>query len=186
MSNPTINDLFASFGLEPNASSHKINAAFRALSKRAHPDAGGSRDHFEKLQSTREILLGASRGDAGTSTTNASEATDYKVDRRTEPRPPITMPTERPIWLPGAVLAIPVAVVVGAFALIRLDRTLIAAALGAALAVWFVTTVILALRSQHANNTKPEVIYRPAEEIIQMRAARIRAEQQRARQKTEV
>lgn len=46
------------FNLDPNtASSEDINTAFRQLAKTHHPDHGGDRDVFERLQKMRDSLL---------------------------------------------------------------------------------------------------------------------------------
>jgi len=36
----------------------EINAAFRRLAKTAHPDAGGSDDHYRRIAAARDALLG--------------------------------------------------------------------------------------------------------------------------------
>jgi hypothetical protein len=46
------------FSLDPqNATSEDINAAFRRLAKQHHPDVGGDRQVFERLQKMRDSLL---------------------------------------------------------------------------------------------------------------------------------
>lgn len=46
------------FNLDPqSATSEDINAAFRRLAKQHHPDAGGQREVFERLQKMRDSLL---------------------------------------------------------------------------------------------------------------------------------
>ena len=46
------------FQLDPKtATTDDINAAFRELSKKHHPDVGGNREVFEKLQKMRDSLL---------------------------------------------------------------------------------------------------------------------------------
>jgi len=46
------------FQLDPKtATADDINAAFRELSKKHHPDVGGNREVFEKLQKMRDSLL---------------------------------------------------------------------------------------------------------------------------------
>ncbi|WP_287456153.1 J domain-containing protein [Leptolyngbya sp. UWPOB_LEPTO1] len=46
------------FNLDPhNATSDDINAAFRRLAKQHHPDVGGQREVFERLQKMRDSLL---------------------------------------------------------------------------------------------------------------------------------
>jgi hypothetical protein len=37
----------------------EISAAFRRLAKTAHPDAGGSEDHYRRIAKARDALLGA-------------------------------------------------------------------------------------------------------------------------------
>jgi hypothetical protein len=44
--------------LEPS----DVNAAFRRMAKRAHPDAGGSSERFHRLTEARDILLERVRG----------------------------------------------------------------------------------------------------------------------------
>lgn len=46
-------DLPAEGALEASA----INAAFRRLAKRAHPDAGGSSEHYRRIAEARDALL---------------------------------------------------------------------------------------------------------------------------------
>jgi len=49
---------WAVFQLDPKtATVDDINAAFRELAKKHHPDTGGNRDVFEKLQKMRDSLL---------------------------------------------------------------------------------------------------------------------------------
>lgn len=36
----------------------EIKAAFRLLAKTAHPDAGGSNDHYRRIAEARDVLLG--------------------------------------------------------------------------------------------------------------------------------
>jgi curved DNA-binding protein CbpA len=35
----------------------EINAAFRRLAKTAHPDAGGSGEHYRRIAEARDVLL---------------------------------------------------------------------------------------------------------------------------------
>ena len=44
-------------GLEPGATAVEIKAAFTALAKRMHPDAGGDAQAFQQLVSARDTLL---------------------------------------------------------------------------------------------------------------------------------
>jgi curved DNA-binding protein CbpA len=49
-------DLYAILGVERNATQEEITKAFRKQVKRHHPDRGGDRELFEKIQHAHEIL----------------------------------------------------------------------------------------------------------------------------------
>jgi hypothetical protein len=53
-------DLPMAGALEPS----QINAAFRRLAKTAHPDAGGSDEHYRRIAEARDVLLEKSVGSA--------------------------------------------------------------------------------------------------------------------------
>jgi curved DNA-binding protein CbpA len=48
--------LYDDLGIKPDASEHDIAAAHRALAKRHHPDRGGDREEFEKVQRAALVL----------------------------------------------------------------------------------------------------------------------------------
>jgi curved DNA-binding protein CbpA len=48
-------------GVPPGASSQEIKGAYRALSKRLHPDRGGSAEAFARLTAAAETLLDEAR-----------------------------------------------------------------------------------------------------------------------------
>lgn len=50
-------DALAVLGLRPGARREDITAAFRELSKRHHPDMGGSAEEFQKIERARTIAL---------------------------------------------------------------------------------------------------------------------------------
>jgi hypothetical protein len=43
--------------IDPDADTHIVKAAFRAKAKDAHPDQGGSRADWQRLQEAREVML---------------------------------------------------------------------------------------------------------------------------------
>ena len=45
------------FGLHPGFTAAEVEAAFRRLARKMHPDAGGALDIFQKLVSQRDLLL---------------------------------------------------------------------------------------------------------------------------------
>jgi hypothetical protein len=51
---PPAADCWAVLGIAPNAGLEEIEMAFRALARRAHPDAGGSHDAMARLTAARE------------------------------------------------------------------------------------------------------------------------------------
>lgn len=53
--------LYDSLGLTKNATSAEIKKAYRRLAAKAHPDAGGQREEFEKLTMTKLVLLDPKR-----------------------------------------------------------------------------------------------------------------------------
>ena len=55
--NLSINEAAKILGITINASEAEINAAFRKLIKKHHPDHGGSADFANKLTQARELLL---------------------------------------------------------------------------------------------------------------------------------
>lgn len=48
-------------GLEPDATPEEINAAYRAASKSAHPDGGGSTEEFTRVKGAAMVLLDPER-----------------------------------------------------------------------------------------------------------------------------
>jgi DnaJ-class molecular chaperone len=56
-----VTDPFAALNLTPGASPADVDAAFRRLSKRAHPDAGGDAATFAALSEARYAALRAAR-----------------------------------------------------------------------------------------------------------------------------
>lgn len=48
--------LYDDLGVEPDATTDQINAAYRRLAKNAHPDAGGDVDEFVKLSRAVNVL----------------------------------------------------------------------------------------------------------------------------------
>lgn len=56
---PTAFDPWAVLGLRRGASNEEIEAKFRELAKRHHPDAGGTHDEFVKIQRARQEALRA-------------------------------------------------------------------------------------------------------------------------------
>ena len=49
------------FGLHPGFTRAEVEAAFRRLAPKMHPDAGGTRDAFQTLVSQRDLLLSQAR-----------------------------------------------------------------------------------------------------------------------------
>ncbi len=47
----------AALGLAPGAGPHEVKAAYRALAKHTHPDAGGDRERFEALTAAYRLAL---------------------------------------------------------------------------------------------------------------------------------
>jgi hypothetical protein len=94
-----LRDHSRTLGVRPDASVHDINAAFRRLSKDAHPDAGGSLDRFTELQIARSALLDANETD--------SEPLVYLGTDGARPGESSSSPVSRePVWLKGAVAAL--------------------------------------------------------------------------------
>ena len=86
-------------GVRSNASVDDINAAFRRLSKDAHPDAGGSLDRFTELQIARSALLDANEAE--------SEPLVYVGTDGARPGVPSHSPVSvEPLWLKGAMAAL--------------------------------------------------------------------------------
>lgn len=50
-------DLYAALGVAPTASTEEVRAAYKRRAKRAHPDAGGARQDFEKITRARNVLV---------------------------------------------------------------------------------------------------------------------------------
>lgn len=50
-------DCFVTLGVRPSASVDEINAAFRDLARKAHPDVGGSADLMAKLSAARDLAI---------------------------------------------------------------------------------------------------------------------------------
>jgi len=150
--NASLRDQYRRFGLRPNASVDQINAAFRTLSKDAHPDAGGSVAEFESLQKTRKLLLAA-----------AEITIDLREEQAAEERDP------RPVWLPGAFVGLPLGVAVGLTGLLTLNRPLAILGLVAGAAACIVITAAIAVHRVHRRNTADAAIYRSAEAVIELR-----------------
>lgn len=55
--------LYADLGVDRSASEADIRAAYRRAAKRAHPDAGGSREDFERVSRAKLVLLDPARRD---------------------------------------------------------------------------------------------------------------------------
>lgn len=53
--------LYLLLGVKDDATADEIRKAFRRLSKTAHPDAGGSREHFERLKFAEKLLCDENR-----------------------------------------------------------------------------------------------------------------------------
>ncbi len=176
----TLSREYQRFELHPGASEEEINASFRRLSKRVHPDVGGSPELFDELRASRERLLRAARGEA-------LEPPPVPEPVR-RPQPPerngladllAVFDGSQPVWVLGTIVALPVVILGGLAAVIRLDRSLIAGSLVAGLAVFVLVCVAVGVGRQHKVNTRPEVIYRSAEEVVRLRAQRIRDENRR-------
>lgn len=91
-----LRDHSRTLGVRSDASDHDINAAFRRLSKDAHPDAGGSLDQFTELQIARSALLNANETDP--------EPVVYLGTEGARPGASSSSPVSRePVWLKGAV-----------------------------------------------------------------------------------
>jgi curved DNA-binding protein CbpA len=54
-------DLYAVLGVPRDAPRRAIHAAYRRLSKRAHPDQGGSQEAFEAIKLARDVLTDPDR-----------------------------------------------------------------------------------------------------------------------------
>jgi curved DNA-binding protein CbpA len=54
-------DSYAELDIPRDANAATVNAAFRKKSKRAHPDAGGTAEEFDKLSKCRAVLLDPKR-----------------------------------------------------------------------------------------------------------------------------
>jgi curved DNA-binding protein CbpA len=48
--------LYEELGVSPNASPEEIKAAYRRRARETHPDAGGKREEFQKVQHAYEVL----------------------------------------------------------------------------------------------------------------------------------
>ena len=53
--------LYADLGVERGADAPAVRAAYRGKVKRAHPDAGGKAEDFERLTKARDVLLDPKR-----------------------------------------------------------------------------------------------------------------------------
>jgi molecular chaperone DnaJ len=49
-------DLYQVLGVDKKATKPEIRSAYRKKSKKAHPDSGGSKDDFQRLQIAHRIL----------------------------------------------------------------------------------------------------------------------------------
>jgi curved DNA-binding protein CbpA len=67
-------DPYAELGLDRSASRAEVKAAHRRAVKRAHPDAGGKREHFEGVQRAAKLLLDDKRRERFDRTGQAEEA----------------------------------------------------------------------------------------------------------------
>lgn len=54
-------DLYAELGLDPSATPEQIRAAYRKAAKRAHPDAGGDADAFQRVVGAYVVLSDPAR-----------------------------------------------------------------------------------------------------------------------------
>ncbi len=54
-------DLYAELGVDRTASETDIRRAYRRRAKRAHPDGGGSREAFDRLQVAHDVLCDAEK-----------------------------------------------------------------------------------------------------------------------------
>lgn len=81
---PTVSDPYAVLGLTPEASPAEIKAAYRALVKRHHPDAGGDDQRILALNAAWEVLREHVRGGQVPATGAAAATTpgSSPADRR--------------------------------------------------------------------------------------------------------
>jgi molecular chaperone DnaJ len=71
---PTVSDPYAVLGLTPEATPAEIKAAYRALVKRHHPDAGGDDQRILALNAAWEVLREQVRGGSAPATNAAAAA----------------------------------------------------------------------------------------------------------------
>jgi hypothetical protein len=76
---PIADDPFATLGLGHGASEKEIRAAYRRVSKSAHPDQGGSAEAFRRVREAAEILL----AQAGQRVASAAAEGAYALGDRT-------------------------------------------------------------------------------------------------------
>jgi len=120
-------------GVRSNASVDDINAAFRRLSKDAHPDAGGSLDQFTELQIARNALLDANGTDSephvyvGTDGARPGVSSSSAVSRD-------------PLWLKGAMAALIIGAASTIAGIALVDQQILAVGVVTAIIVGLVVT----------------------------------------------
>ena len=71
--------LYSDLGVSPDADESTIKKAYRKCAAKAHPDAGGSREEFEKVAQARLILLDPRRRQRYDATGEADAAPDNEL-----------------------------------------------------------------------------------------------------------
>jgi len=121
-----LRDHSRTLGVRSDASVGDINAAFRRLSKNAHPDAGGSLDQFTELQIARSALLDANGAE--------SEPRVYMGTDGARPGASSSSVDSRdPLWVRGAMAALIVGAASTIASIAMVDQQILA--LGALTAV---------------------------------------------------
>lgn len=69
-------DLYATLGVPRDAAPADIHAAYRRAAKRAHPDAGGTREAFDEIQRANLVLADPKRRERYDRTGHADEKAD--------------------------------------------------------------------------------------------------------------
>lgn len=78
----TVNDAYDLLGLQPGASPDALKEAYRRMSKKVHPDQGGSAALFRQVQEAYDLLSKPQSGTANN--TNGEAAQRAEEERRKE------------------------------------------------------------------------------------------------------
>lgn len=165
----TLRDSYRHLQLKQGASADEVHAAFRKLSKRAHPDAGGSTERFEALAKARDSVLTALSDEPLVGPTASQPKAPPSTQEHHEPETgPMSLLT------PATIAAFPIAIVGGLIGLVQVNRNIIVGSFFTAWLIFVVATTATGLVRRHRSTIASNETYLSAEEVIRLRAEALR------------